>query len=64
MADPILKVARRVGIALGSFVIALVAISLVAVWLFGSSNFLAYVLAAVIGAGTYLAILGRDRRVG
>jgi hypothetical protein len=58
------KVARRVGIAFGAFVIALVAISLVAVWLFGSSNFLAYVFAAVVGAGTYLAILRRDRRVG
>jgi hypothetical protein len=58
------KTARRVGIAFGAFVIALVAISLVAVWLFGSSNFLAYVFAAVVGAGTYLAILLRDRRTG
>jgi hypothetical protein len=58
------KIARHIGIALGAFVIALVAISFVAVWLFGSSNFLAYVLAAVVGAGVYLAILRRDRRDG
>ena len=58
------KVARRVGIAFGSFVIAWFAISLAAEWLFGSSNYLALVLAAVVGAGVYLAILRRDRRVG
>jgi hypothetical protein len=64
MADPMLKVARRVGIALGSFVIAWFAISFVAKWLFGSGNFLVWVLAAVVGAGVYLAVLRRDRRVG
>jgi hypothetical protein len=58
------KVARRVGIALGSFVIAWLAVSLVAGWLFGSGNFLVWVFAAVVGAGVYLAILRRDRRVG
>jgi hypothetical protein len=57
------KTARRVGIALGSFVIAWFAIVNVAVWLFGSANFLAYVLAAVVGAGVYLDLLRRDRRV-
>jgi hypothetical protein len=57
------KTARRVGIALGSFVIAWFAIVNVAVWLFGSANFLAYALAAVVGAGVYLDLLRRDRRV-
>ena len=59
-----LKIARRVGIALGSFVIAWLATSLVAGWLFGSANFLVWVIAAVVGAGVYLDILRRDRRVG
>lgn len=59
-----IKLARRVGIAFGSFVIAWLAVSLVAGWLFGSSNILAWVIAAVVGAGVYLDILRRDRRVG
>jgi hypothetical protein len=59
-----IKIARRVGIALGSFVIAWFAISYVAVWIFGSANFLAYVFAAAVAAGVYLALLGRDRRAG
>jgi hypothetical protein len=58
------KVARRVGIAFGSFVVAWLAISLVARWLFGSGNILVWVFAAVVGAGVYLAILRQDRRVG
>lgn len=58
------KVARRVGIAFGSFVIAWLAVSLVAGWLFGSGNILVWVFAAVVGAGVYLDILRRDRRVG
>jgi hypothetical protein len=58
------KIARRVGIAFGSFVIAWLAVSLVAVWLFGSGNFLVWVFAAVVGAGVYLEMLRRDRRVG
>ena len=58
------KVARQVGIALGSFVIAWLAVSLVAGWLFGSGNILVWVFASVVGAGVYLAILRRDRRVG
>ena len=58
------KVARRVGIAFGSFVIAWLAVSLVARWLFGSANFLVWVIAAVVGAGVYLDILRRDRRDG
>ena len=58
------KVARRLGIAFGSFVIAWLAVSLVAGWLFGSANFLVWVIAAVVGAGVYLDILRRDRRDG
>jgi hypothetical protein len=58
------KVARRAGIAFGSFVIAWLAVSLVAAWLFGSGNFLVWVFAAVVGAGVYLEMLRRDRRVG
>ena len=59
-----LKIARRVGIAFGAFVIAWVAVSLVAGWLFGSGNFLVWVFAAFVGAGVYLDILRRDRRLG
>ena len=58
------NVARRVGIALGSFVIAWLAVDLVADWLYGSGNFLVWVFAAVVGAGVYLYLLRRDRRVG
>jgi hypothetical protein len=58
------NVVRRVGIAFGSFVIAWLAVSLVAGWLFGSANFLVWVIAAVVGAGVYLDIVRRDRRVG
>jgi hypothetical protein len=57
------KVARRVGIAFGSFVIAWLAVSLVAGWLFGSGNILVWVIAAIVGAGVYLDIMRRDRRV-
>ena len=59
-----LKIARRVGIAFGAFVIAWFAVSLVAGWLFGSGNFLVWVFAALVGAGVYLDILRRDRRLG
>lgn len=58
------KIARRVGIAFGSFVIAWLAVSLVAGWLFGPDDILVWVFAAVVGAGVYLDILRRDRRVG
>ena len=58
------KVARRVGIAFGSFVIAWFAVLLVGRWLFGSVNFLVWVIAAVVGAGVYLVMLRRDRRAG
>jgi hypothetical protein len=58
------KIARRVGIAFGAFVIAWFAVSLVGGWLFGSVNFLVWVIAAVVGAGVYLDLLRRDRRTG
>ncbi len=58
------KVARRVAIAFGSFAVAWLAVSLVAGWIFGSANILAWVFASVVGVGFYLAILRRDRRVG
>jgi hypothetical protein len=58
------RIARRVGIAFGSFVIAWLAVSLVAGWLFGSGNVLVWVFAAVVGGGVYLDILQRDRRRG
>lgn len=56
-----INAARRIGIAFGSFVIAWLAVSLVAGWLFGSGNVLVWVIAAVVGAGVYLEILRRDR---
>lgn len=56
------RVLRRLGIALGSFVIAWLGVSLVAGWLFGSGNILVWVVAAVVSAGVYLDILRRDRR--
>lgn len=59
-----LRVARRFGIALGSFVAAWLAVSLVTGWLFGSGNILTWVIAVAVGAGVYLDILRRDRRVG
>ena len=57
------KIARRVGIAFGSFVVAWLAVSLVAGWLFGSGNILVWVFATVVGAAVYLDIMRRDRRV-
>jgi hypothetical protein len=57
-------IVRRVGLAVGAFVIAWLAVSLVAEWLFGSGNILVWVFAAVVGAGVYLDFLRRDRRVG
>ena len=57
-----LRIARRVGIAFGSFIVAWLAAWLVARWLCGSGNVLVWVIAAVVGVGVYLAILQRDRR--
>ena len=58
------KVARRVGIAFGSFALAWLVVTLVARWLFGSGNILVWVIAAVVGVTAYAAILRRDQRVG
>ncbi|HEY8167231.1 MAG TPA: hypothetical protein VIF84_00825 [Candidatus Limnocylindrales bacterium] len=58
------KFIRRIGIAFGAFVISWLAADLLADWLFGSGNFLVWVLAAIVGFGVYLAMLRRDRRVG
>jgi hypothetical protein len=58
------KVARRVGIAFGAFVVAWILITVVGRWLFGSVNVLVLVLSSIVGAGVYLAILWRDRRHG
>ena len=56
------NVVRRVGIALGSFIIAWLAVSLVAGWLFGSGNILVWIIATVVGGGVYIELLRRDRR--
>lgn len=58
-----MRLGRRVGLAIGSFVIAWLAIALLANWLFGSGNVLVWVLAAVVGAGVYLDLLRRDRHM-
>jgi len=55
-------IARRVGIAFGAFVIAWIAASVVAQWLYGSGNVLVWVLAAIVGAGVYVEVRRRDRR--
>lgn len=52
------RVARRLGITFGSFVIAWVAVFLLARWVFGSGNILIWVIAAVVAAVVYLR---RDR---
>jgi hypothetical protein len=57
-------IARRVGIAFGAFVIACIAGSVVAGWLYGSGNVLVLVLAAIIGAGAYFEVGRRDRSIG
>ena len=57
------NVARRFGIVVASFVIAWMAVSLAAAWLFGSGNVLVWVIAVLVAVGVYL-ILRPDRRVG
>lgn len=67
MLEPVsvmVTVARRVGIAFGAFVIAWLAVSVVARWLFGSGNVLVWGFAAVVAAVVYFEILRRDRRNG
>ena len=56
------RVARRVGIAIGAFVIAWLAVSLVAGSLFGSGNILVWLIAVAVGGGVYVDILRRDKR--
>jgi uncharacterized membrane protein len=56
-----MRTARRVALAIASFVIAWLAIAFLANSLFGSGNVLVWVLAAVVGAGVYLDLLRRDR---
>ncbi len=58
-----MRLARRVGLTIASFVIAWLAIALLANWLFGSGNVLIWVLAAVVGAGVYLDLLRRDNHL-
>ena len=58
------NVVRRLAIAVGSFLIAWLAVALVATWLFGSGNFLVWVLAALVGVTVYLVLLRRDGRDG
>lgn len=58
------SVARRAGVAVGSFILAWLVVTLVARWLFGSGNFLVWVIAAIVGVIVYLALLRRDQRVG
>ena len=53
--------ARRAAIALGTFVIAWLATSAVARWLFGSGNVLVWVVAAVVAGITYA--VARDHRL-
>ena len=43
--------------------IAWLAVTLVATWLFGSANFLVWVIAAIVGAAVYLDIMRRERHV-
>ncbi len=59
------KMLRRLGIALGSLVIAWLAVSLVAGLLLGpgaSGSHLVWLVAIVVGALVYLDIVRRDRR--
>ena len=55
-------VARRVAIAFGSFAIAWLAATLAARLLFGSGNILVWVIATVVGASAYLALVWREQR--
>jgi len=56
-------IARQVAIAFGSFVLAWFAATLAARWLFGSGNILVWVIAAVVGISTYLALVWQEQRV-
>ena len=56
------KGVRQVAIALGSFVVAWVAATLLARLLFGSGNILVWLVAAFVGVIVYLTMLWRDQR--
>ena len=58
------NLARRVGIALGSFLIAWLVVAQAAIWLFGSGNFLVWVLATLVGVTVYMVLLRRDGQGG
>jgi len=56
------RVARRLGVAFGAFVVAWLAVSLVAGWLVGPAapgRILVWAIAAIVRAGVYLDILQR-----
>ncbi len=53
--------ARRFAIAAVSFVLAWVAAALVGMWLFGSANFLVWVIATIVGVTAYAAVPLLDR---
>ena len=57
-------VAHRVAVAFGSFVIAWLVATFAARLLFGSGNVLVWVIATVVGVGTYLALARREQRAG
>jgi len=48
--------ARRVALALGAFVVTWFAATLAGNWLFGSSNVLSWIIAAIIGIGVYASL--------
>ena len=57
-----MRTARRVGLAIGSFVIAWLGFLLLGNWIFGSANVLVFYLAAPIAVGVYIELLRRERR--
>jgi hypothetical protein len=57
-----MRTLRRIGLAMGAFVIAWLAFVLLGNWIFGSANVLAYYLATPIAVGVYIGLLRRDRR--
>lgn len=48
--------ARRAAIAFGAFVVTWFAATLVGTWLFGSSNVLSWMIAAIVGIGVYVSL--------
>lgn len=59
-----IAVVRRIGIAIGAFMIGWLAVSLVAGWFLGPNaygSFGTWVLAGIVGAAVYRDILRRER---